>query len=336
MKFLRRHGWTVRVEPFIGYGTPHRVRVLARAVLAPAATRDAELPDTSAPARPARRRAVRGWRTFATAQVADAILEAEVAGTVHRLVADRGGYVDALLPVDLSPGWHDVHLSTSDGRTGTVPVLVVGPGTTAGIVSDIDDTVMVTRVPRLFVAAWNVLVRRDTAREPVPGMAGLYRELLAGRTDVPVVYVSTGAWNAAPAIGGFLRRHGFPVGPLLLTDWGPTNTGWFRSGPEHKKASLARLLAELPQVRWTLVGDDGQRDPQIYAELARAHPERVRAVVIRELTSAEHVLAHGAPVPLAGATREEGVARSDHVPLLRGPDGGSIARDWRVRGLSLD
>jgi len=27
---------------------------------------------------------------------------------------------------------------------------------------------------------------------------------------------------------------GFPEGPLLLTDWGPTNTGWFRSGREHK------------------------------------------------------------------------------------------------------
>jgi phosphatidate phosphatase APP1 len=43
-------------------------------------------------------------------------------------------------------------------------------------------------------------------------------------------YLSTGAWNVAPAVRRFLGRHGYPQGPMLLTDWGPTNTGWFRSG----------------------------------------------------------------------------------------------------------
>ena len=90
---------------------------------------------------------------------------------------------------------------------------------------------MVTRLPRPFVAAWNVFVRHENAREAVPGMARLYAELRSGDQDVPVVYLSTGAWNAAPTLARFLRRHRYPAGPLLLTDWGPTNSGWFRSGP---------------------------------------------------------------------------------------------------------
>mgnify|MGYP006197855923 CR=1 FL=1 len=28
----------------------------------------------------------------------------------------------------------------------------------------------------------------------------------------------------------FMAEHGYPPGPMFLTDWGPTEEGWFRSG----------------------------------------------------------------------------------------------------------
>ena len=76
-----------------------------------------------------------------------------------------------------------------------------------------------------MIAAWNTFMRSEGARRPVPGMATMYRELLAEHPDAPVIYLSTGAWNTAPLLTRFLRRNGFPAGPMLLTDWGPTNTG---------------------------------------------------------------------------------------------------------------
>ena len=112
----------------------------------------------------------------------------------------------------------------------------------------------------------------------------MYRTLLEEHPDAPIVYVSTGAWNTAPHLGRFLKRHGYPLGPLLLTDWGPTNTGWFRSGQEHKRACLHRLANEFPNIRWVLVGDDGQHDPKIYGDFAEDRPDRVEAIAIRELT----------------------------------------------------
>ena len=63
----------------------------------------------------------------------------------------------------------------------------------------------------------------------------------AEHPDAPVIYLSTGAWNTSPWLTRFLRRNGYPDGPMLLTDWGPTNTGWFRSGQDHKHAQLHRL-----------------------------------------------------------------------------------------------
>ena len=109
-----------------------------------------------------------------------------------------------------------------------------------------------------------------------------------------------------------MAEHGFPPGPLLLTDWGPTDAGWFRSGAAHKHAALERLRRDHPNTSWILVGDDGQRDPQIYAAFAATHPEAVAAVAIRQLTRTQRALASG-----AGARPDEPAAPID--PSLVAP-----------------
>src|SRR5699024_1395626 len=182
---------------------------------------------------------------------------------------------------------------------------------------DIDDTVMVTHLPRLLIAAWNTFFRDELAREPVPGMAPLLRALAAEGPDAPVFYLSTGAWNTAPTLTRFLRRHKYPEGPLLLTDWGATNTGWFRSGQEHKINELHRLLRDFPDTRWILVGDDGQHDPTIYGDFTRRHPDAVEAVLIRQLTTTQQVLSHGLPI-----ANDELLGKDySGVPMLRAPNG---------------
>ncbi|GEA88714.1 App1 family protein [Cellulomonas cellasea] len=338
-RWLSGRGWTARIEPYVGYGSSAGwVRVLARVLLASPAVPDADLPGagTVTSERDARDvGAVRGWRSFATAQVPEARVEIEVSGRTFTAVADRGGYVDAVVEAELAPGWHDVTVRAPGGASQSVPVLVIDPATPYGLVSDIDDTIMVTRLPRPLIAAWNSFVRHENAREPVPGMASLYRALLTDRPDMPVIYLSTGAWNAAPTLGRFIRRHEYPVGPLMLTDWGPTNTGWFRSGQEHKNQTLRRLVQDFPEMRWVLVGDDGQHDPEIYASLVRERPDRVRAVVIRQLTGAEHVLAHGAPTSTDQASRAEGRTQAEGVPVVQGADGKAILQEWRSRGVTL-
>jgi phosphatidate phosphatase APP1 len=317
-RWLTRRGWVQRVVPYAGYGAPGWVRVMARAVLAPPETRPAEVAgrdDASG------ERVVRGWRSFVTAKVPGARVDVRIGGRMHTVEADRGGYVDAVLPAELAPGWREVALSLG-GAPVTTPVLIVGPEPGVAMVSDVDDTVMVTALPRPLLAAWNSLVVHEHARRAVPGMADLYQRWCAAHPGAPTFYLSTGAWNVAPALRRFLERHGYPVGPLLLTDWGPTNTGWFRSGPEHKRHSLRRLLDELPQLRWTLVGDDGQHDPQIYADLVSEHPDRVTVVAIRRLSPTQQVLAHGTPAP----NRDAQVADRSVTPVrVTGADGNELA-----------
>ena len=319
---LWARGWRTRIEPYVGYGAPGWLRVMARTVLAPPRP-DEDISSARAPEdEPSR--SVRGWRSLATAQVPGAVVEVRAGSRVHRVTSDRGGYIDTIVDSDLEPGWHDVVLTVPGGSL-TSRVRIVSPEARTGLVSDIDDTVMVTTMPRPLIAAWNTFVLDETARRPVDGMADLYRELLDEQPDAPVLYLSTGAWNVAPTLGRFLARHGYPGGPLLLTDWGPTNTGWFRSGMEHKLGSLERLMTELPQIRWILVGDDGQHDPEIYDRIAHRYPDRIRAVAIRQLTPAEHTLAAGVPQPLPDAREAQQRTAQVGVPVVRGGDGATLS-----------
>ncbi len=351
---LRRRGYHARAVAYPCYGGPGWVRVLGRVLLG----RDEDLVELEREAV----RSVRGWRNFLTVPVADAQVTVHLGGRRLRLRTDRGGYLDEVVEADLPPGEHSITLTvgpdvevdeealheaaervgddTEGGaelapavareHRGTARVVVVGPQPQLGLLSDIDDTVVVTRLPRPLLAAYNSFVLTEKARVPVNGMAEMYRQFVQENPGSPVLYLSTGAWNVAPTLTRFLRRSGYPEGPLLLTDWGPTNTGWFRDGSAHKRGTLARLARELPQVTWLLVGDDGQHDPTLYAEFVAAAPERVAGVAIRRLTPAEQLLAGGHPLTAAAAPEDS------RVPWVTGDNGFELMHRWHRAGLLRD
>jgi phosphatidate phosphatase APP1 len=311
---LRRFGWRPQAVPYTGYGSAPAAgegwaRVLVRVSLAP--------PGTRAEARAG----ARWWRHFFTVGVADELVSVQLGTRIHEVSSGRGGYVDAVLPSDLAPGWHEVPVLLAGRPPVTEYLRVVGPDERSGLISDIDDTVMITALPRPLLAFWNTFVVKETQRRPVPGMAALYHRIRQEEPDGLVVYLSTGAWNVARAISRFLDRHDYPRGPLLMTDWGPTPDSWFRSGLAHKRRELRRLVRDFPQLRWVLVGDDGQHDPQLYEELADEVPEALRMVLIRQLSVVEQVLTHGTPVP----PESQALDAPSPVPWLRGPDGASLA-----------
>lgn len=365
---LRARGWRPRAIPYDGYGlaaaasaaagsgadagdsatdatdaTASMVRVMARMVMRPQGA-PAEgplfqhLPDLP-PRTPSQAAEIavstwldaqRGWRQFVDVPVPYLPVTLRAGRAVVRTRADRGGYVDVVVrDHGLTPGWHEVTLEAPGAGRVTTRVHVIAPGPRLGVVCDIDDTVMVTGLPRALIAGWNVLVKSAAAREVVPGMPELLTRALDAHPGSPLVYLSTGAWNVVPTLRSFFSRTGLPRAPMLMTDWGPTNTGWFRSGPDHKRTALRRLLIDLPQVRWLLIGDDGQHDPLVYSELVREHADRVAAVAIRRLSEREQVLAGTALVhPLAHPLGIGPVARAlaeSPVPIVWGRDGHELA-----------
>lgn len=332
---LRRQRWRNRVISYTGYGSSEFLRVFARVLLTPPQgppSREENRQDITYGGMRSPYSARRGWRSFFTAPAMGVPVEIRVGHHVAHGRSDRSGHVDVTFRGHgLPPGWHEVTIGAGQAEPVQASVVVVDAAQTYGIVSDIDDTVISTSLPRPFIAAWNTFVLHEGARRVVPGMAPLYRQVLQRHPEAPVVYLSTGAWNTAPTLTRFLKNHGYPRGPLLLTDWGPTNTGWFRSGQDHKRTALDRLARDFPQITWLLVGDDGQHDPRIYQDFALARPECVDAIAIRQLTAAEQVLAHGIPIP-----NDEIVGRPHRpprqVPVYSAPDGYGLLRLLRDAG----
>lgn len=310
----RRRGLKTTIIPYAGYGAPGWTRVLCRVVL------------TRGDVAKQRAEKVRGWRSFFSIPVDD--VEVTItAGTVeNRVRPARGGVVDVRIDTDFAPGWHSVTIRTDDREPVTAPVFIVDPTAPFGLLSDVDDTVMVTALPRPFLAAWNTFVLDEHARSAVAGMAVLYDRITRTNPGAPVIYLSTGAWNVAPTLTRFMERNLFPRGPLLLTDWGPTHDRWFRSGQDHKRSSLERIAAEFPGLKWLLIGDDGQHDEELYGEFAAAHPENVAAVAIRQLSTSEAVFAGGRS---KAAEREAGSS----VRWFYAPDGAGLSEQLVAAGL---
>ena len=234
MRRLRSRGWQPVITAYTGYGAPGWARVMARVVL------------TRPPKFRKKLDKVRGWRSFTSSPVHNEVVRIQMGDGVTETRTDRSGYVDCVVKGELEPGWGSVRLTADGAAPVEAPIRVVDPACRFGLISDIDDTVMVTALPRPLLAAWNTFVLDEHARMAVPGMAVLYERLVTANPGAPVFYLSTGAWNVAPTLTRFLSRHLYPAGPLLLTDWGPTPDRWFRSGQEHKRHTLRRLAERVP------------------------------------------------------------------------------------------
>lgn len=346
----RAQGWLPQLTAYMGYGSIRAVKILARAIMEDPS--DSKLPftlnllpqtahsfagnmisDIAQKVSEAGSEAQRGWRQFFTTQVGFLPVTVKIADREIHTRTDRSGYLDLMIEDHgLEPGWHKVELIPKAGKPVSAPVMIVAPSARCGLISDIDDTILVTWMPRVFIATWNAMVKYTNTRQAVHGMAHMYHELLKDHPDAPVFYLSTGAWNVYSTMLRFLQEHGFPIGPMLLTDWGPTPTGLFRNSEAHKRSQLRNLLLMFPDITWYLVGDDGQHDAIWYDELAHDYPSRIRAIALRELNPIEQVLSHGTAEPIE-TNRKDSDTERQGTPVVRGADGNVLLRKLKALGI---
>lgn len=163
--------------------------------------------------------------------------------------------------------------------TGVIfPLDAVG----VSVVSDIDDTIRVTNVRDRKAMFRSTFCRPFV---PVAGMADLYLGWAA--RGVAFHYVSAGPWQLFAPLDQFIRDERFPTGSFHLRPfrWQKTNLFEpFPSSEPHKRAEIGQLLERYPYRHFVLVGDTGERDPEIYADIARRHPTRVMFILIRNAT----------------------------------------------------
>jgi phosphatidate phosphatase APP1 len=149
------------------------------------------------------------------------------------------------------------------------------------VISDIDDTIKLTEV-----CSRRRMLRRTFAEpfQSIHDMANVYREWAS--TGALFHYVSSSPWQIFDALNEFLASEGFPQGSMHLK--------WFRLRDEiFKRWSIVRrkskvgvirgMLKRMPQRHFVLVGDSGEKDPEMYAKIAQRHPKQVLRICIRQI-----------------------------------------------------
>ena len=271
-----------------GFGTPAKVHIRGRVL-------DDKLASMDGDHETVWENIANTIRRIETDEVPDARVQIRYYGTEMEVKTDADGFFEACVEPELPPKdvvWHDADLELlapvqKDGtRTcSTARLLIPREDAEFGIISDLDDTVIRTGAADRLQYFRTMLLNNARSHVAFDGVAAFYRALGHGPDGSghnPLFYVSRGAWNFYDLHESFIEAHGLPEGPILLRDVGLEEGE--SSKEDHKTRIINTLLETYPDLPFVLVGDSGQMDPEIYRDIAREHPGRIRAVYLRDVT----------------------------------------------------
>jgi phosphatidate phosphatase APP1 len=289
-----RSGWLdpVQIQPYRGHGTAERLylkgRVLEYKGISSASDADSIWKNL-----------LNMYRRFDSDEIPGARLRVRQGDQEFEAITDHEGYFD--LEIEPQPQlrlervWHEIELTLiepkAEGQRRERTVghcLVPPPKSEFGIISDIDDTIVLTGATDPLTMARIVVLNNPHTRLPFEGVAAFYQALRKGGDGVgynPIFYVSSSPWNLYDLLIDFLNINGIPLGPLFLRDVGLEKDRLIKSGHhEHKLKQIRTILNTHSELPFILIGDSGQEDPEIYQEVVHQYPGRIQAIYIRDVS----------------------------------------------------
>lgn len=204
------------------------------------------------------------------------------------------GYFKFCVPLEESEkyGWIDYTVTIIyENKTITTKEGYIRPKKeNLGIISDIDDTFLISYTLNPFKKLYFLLFRNVNTRKVFEDVVTHYQALSSsGRNNEEeqnaFFYVSSSEWNLYRFIVKFTEIHQLPKAVLLLKD---IKTSLFdflwtrRGGHNHKFEKIKHILEFYPNLKYVLMGDDSQQDSQLYEAICKIFPISVKAVYIRK------------------------------------------------------
>jgi phosphatidate phosphatase APP1 len=331
----------IKIVTYRGYGTSERLFLRGRVL------EDKNIPEAEENDR-TWENLLSMYKRMASDEIPHARLMARFQDIEQEIIADEEGMFDVWIepkqPLAEHRLWHQIELELLEPIPdeqrhypvkATGEVLVPPPSARFVVVSDIDDTVLKSDATHLIKMAQHVFLGNAHTRLPFSGVAALYRALFAGKAGNemnPLFYVSSSPWNLYDLLAQFFNLQDIPIGPVLfLRNWGINEEEIL---PIKHRAFKTRLIRQMldfyPDLPFILLGDSGQEDPEIYAEIVHEYGDRVIAVYIRNVS--RDVKRPEAVQALADEVIEAGsvlVMADDSVDIARhAVEEGLISADW--------
>ena len=220
--------------------------------------------------------------------------DVQVAFTVgagnYQTSTDEEGYFtfNEATPEGLHTGWNTIQLNAGKRYHANAEIFIAATGNCLGIISDFDDTVIVSNVTDKSQLLQNSLLKNFKQRQVVTGMPDFYRQLLninSNPGNAPLVVLSASPKQLYKDINAFLDYHQFPKRILITKQVTGDNHDPLTNQKQYKLEKIQELLNAFPNVKFVLIGDDGENDPESYAAIQQQYPDRIKAVWIHAVTT---------------------------------------------------
>jgi len=193
---------------------------------------------------------------------------------------------------ELKSGWHNFQiLANVDDfvKEETGEFVKPYPGE-YGVISDIDDTFLISHSGNIFKKLYVMLTKNIHKRNVFEEAVNHYKFLnKLGRKDNTTnnafFYVSSSEWNLYNFISQFAKLHQLPKAVLNLKDIKTGIADFLFSGGgshNHKFYKIKHLVEFYPELQFVLLGDDSQQDAVIYEDIVKIFPENISTVYIRQ------------------------------------------------------
>ncbi|WP_153231775.1 App1 family protein [Algoriphagus machipongonensis] len=278
----------VRVEPFLAFGNKETVFVKGRVISSYRERRPSSRNSWI-------RNIIASIRRYSVFSVANAKVEIMLHEKTFEVETDEDGVFEKQIEVrNPNPGVvEQVNFKVKSPATKNKSVWVAKGvsrfNQKTGVISDIDDTVLISHSTELGKKFWLSISKNAYTRRPLPGVSKFYRALTHNGEN-PIFYVSSSDWSLYDLIRDFMRFRNIPLGPTLLKDKHINIKNIWKSGGgshQHKLEKVQRIFDLYPNMKFFLIGDSGQHDPELYAEIIKSNPDRILAVFIRLVGSLE-------------------------------------------------
>jgi len=167
-------------------------------------------------------------------------------------------------------------------------VTIIGEEPLVGIISDFDDTMIVSDVTNKLKLGYNTVFKNYKQRTVVPTMGERFQKILAQNPkDVPsTLFILSGSpQQLFFAVEDFLAFHHFPKHTLILKKAHGDHKDPLTDQFAYKTEKIERLIKLYPNMRWVMFGDSGEKDAEIYKFIKKKYPKKVISYHIRDVES---------------------------------------------------
>lgn len=207
-------------------------------------------------------------------------------GYFHVIIEVEDSIISKLHRVEFYLGEEQIFINNEIGNSS---LLINRDDFNIGVISDIDDTILISHSTNNIKKTALVSFKNAFSRKVVDETKELYKFLDSKVSQF--FYVSNSETNLYLLIKWVLKHNELPEGPIYLKKirsyrniFKNKKRKSFLEKNSHKINRIQTLFDYFPFKKFILIGDSSQRDPEIYEYISVNNPERIKAIFIREIT----------------------------------------------------